>query len=91
MLVTSRVKLSDWTGPLKGFTGHHASRILGLSGVPFWLDESYDRLVRNDDECRRIHRYIEWNPVKAGLADRPEGFPWSSATPGGSPAAGRKP
>jgi len=91
MLVTSLVRLADWTRSLKGFTGHEASRLPGLSGTPFGQDESYDRLVRNDGECSRIKRYIEWNPVKAGLCDFPAAFFWSSGTPGGSPAAGRKP
>jgi hypothetical protein len=35
--------------------------------------------VRNDDEFHRIQRYIEWNPVKAGLVFAPEDFRWSSA------------
>jgi len=76
---------------LKGFTGHEAIRILGLTNYAFWQEESYDHLVRNDLEFNKIKRYIEWNPVKAGLADAPETFRWSSAAPGGSPAAGRKP
>jgi hypothetical protein len=57
------------------------NRILGLTGRPFWQDESYDRLVRNDTEFPRITRYIETNPVKAGLAATPAEFPWSSARP----------
>jgi hypothetical protein len=28
----------------------------------------------------RIVRYIENNPVKAGLVSRPEDYPWSSAS-----------
>ena len=48
-------------------------------GQSFWQDESYDRLVRDGAEFQRIERYIEWNPVKAGLVARPEDFPWSSA------------
>jgi hypothetical protein len=47
-------------------------------------------LIRDDEEFFRVKRYIEWNPVTAGLVTLPEEFPWSSATPGGSPAAGRK-
>jgi REP element-mobilizing transposase RayT len=90
LLVTPHVPARRWLGPLKGFTGHEAIRILGLHGIPFWQDESYDHLTRNDEECARVKRYIEWNPVKAGLAMSPEEFPFSSATPGGSPAAGRK-
>jgi REP element-mobilizing transposase RayT len=92
MLVTSLVKLSSGTRSLKGFTGREAGKILGLkSGTTFWLDQSYDHLVRNDEEARNIKRYIEWNPVKAGLADSPETFPYSTGAPGGSRAAGREP
>ncbi|MDE3198508.1 MAG: hypothetical protein KGN84_19325 [Acidobacteriota bacterium] len=39
------------------------------------------------DEFGRTRSYIEWNPVKAGLTETPQGFPYSSAAPGGSPAA----
>ncbi len=88
LLVESHVPAARWLGPLKGFTGHAANRLLGLRG-PFWQDESYDHLVRNDDEFDRVRRYIENNPVSAGLVHTPEEFLWSSA-PGGSPAAGRK-
>ena len=55
--------------------------MLGLTGRPFWQDESFDRLVRNDAEFERIVDYIERNPVMAGLAATPEEYPWSSARP----------
>ena len=87
LLVNPRVTTRQWLGPLKGFTAHQANQILGYHG-PFWQDESYDHLIRNDQEFRRIWRYIEQNPVRGGLAASPEEFAWSSATPGRSPAAG---
>lgn len=91
LLVTPHVTAREWLGPLKGFTAHEAGKMLRrYSGSPFWQDENYDHLVRGDDEFRRITRYIEWNPAKAGLASSPERFPFSSATPGRSPAAGLK-
>ncbi len=90
MLVTPRVRSADWLRSLKGFTAHEALRMLRLSGTPFWQDESYDHLVR-DGGFERIRRYIENNPVKAGLVTAPEEFPYSTAAPGRSPAAGRKP
>ncbi len=89
LLVTPHVPARIWLGSLKGFTGHQAIKILGLERAPFWQCESHDHLVRNDEECARIRHYIEWNPVKAGLVNSPDEFPWSSA-PGGSPAAGPK-
>ena len=55
--------------------------MLGLTGTPFWQDESYDRLVRDDQEFKRIATYIEMNPVRAGLVATPEVFQWSSAWP----------
>jgi REP element-mobilizing transposase RayT len=78
LLATPRLPAGKWLGPLKGFTAHEANRILGRTG-PFWQNESFDHLVRNDQGFRRIQRYIEHNPVKAGLAVSPEQYPWSSA------------
>jgi putative transposase len=64
---------------LKGITARKANLILGRSGHPFWQDESYDRWCRDTEEVRRIRRYIQFNPVKAGLASTPEQWKWSSA------------
>jgi putative transposase len=81
MLVTPSVVATKWLGPLKGFTAHEANRILGRTGT-FWQDESYDRVVRSGAGLERVRRYIENNPVKAGLVTRPEDFRWSSARAG---------
>jgi putative transposase len=64
---------------LKGSTAREANRILGQTGQPFWQRESYDHWVRDPSEWQRIASYIQNNPVKAGLADRPEDYRWSSA------------
>jgi putative transposase len=78
LLVTPSVPSAKWLRTLKGFTAHEANLILGRTGNPFWQSESYDHLVR-PDEHDRIRRYIENNPVKAGLVASPEDFLWSSA------------
>jgi REP element-mobilizing transposase RayT len=78
LLLTPFVEMTKITHSLKRFTAREANRILGLTG-PFWQEESYDRLVRNAGEFDRIVRYIECNPVKAGLVLAPADFPWSSA------------
>ena len=64
---------------IKGASAREANKILGISGKPFWQHESYDHLVRTPEEFSRIRRYIEYNPVKAGLAAIPEDYRWSSA------------
>lgn len=79
MLVTPRVIRARWLGPLKGFTAFEANKILGRRGEAFWQGESYDHLVRRNGELGRIQRYIENNPVKAGLSVEAEDFRWSSA------------
>ena len=71
---------------LKGSTARKANRMLGRTGRPFWQDESYDRWVRSNDEFQKVVRYIEWNPVSAGLVDSIEEWPWSSAALAGESA-----
>ncbi|MGH9490924.1 MAG: transposase, partial [Terriglobales bacterium] len=60
-------------------SARRANCLLGRSG-PFWQHESYDHVVRDAAEGVRIRRYIEANPLRAGLAAQPEDFPWSSAS-----------
>lgn len=62
----------------KGYSAYRCNRLLDLDGH-FWQDESYDHVVRNEEELFRITAYVENNPVKAGLAARPEDWQWSSA------------
>jgi REP element-mobilizing transposase RayT len=81
LLITPSIQVSKITRSLKGATARQANLLLNRTG-PFWQDESYDHLVRNPEEFRRIENYIIQNPVRAGLATSPEEFPWSSASCG---------
>ena len=91
LLITPRVEVSRLMQSLKRFTAREGNRMLGRSGQPFWQDESYDRLVRDEVEFKRIARYIEMNPVKAGLVSMPDEYPWSSAGPIANRPAGLQP
>ena len=64
---------------IKGTTARQANQLLGRPGGPFWQHESYDHWARSESEIQRIVRYIENNPVAAGLAISIEHWPWSSA------------
>jgi REP element-mobilizing transposase RayT len=79
LLLTPHINVSKLLCSLKRATARKANLLLCRTGQPFWQDESYDHLVRNGEEFRRIQRYIEYNPVKAGLVARPEDYPYSSA------------
>jgi putative transposase len=51
---------------LKGNTARFCNQALCRSGQ-FWHAESYDHVVRTEEELERIIRYILNNPVRAGL------------------------
>jgi len=61
---------------LKRHTARQANRLLGRRGA-FWEHESYDHYVRDEDEWRRIVAYVLNNPVKAGLVQHWQEWPWS--------------
>lgn len=63
---------------LKWYTAREGNRILGRKGA-FWQDESYDHVVRNEKEFKRIVNYILNNPVKARLVERREDWKWNYA------------
>lgn len=60
--------------------------MLALTGQPFWQEESYDHVTRDEREFEKIRSYIEENPVGAGLVRNAGDYRWSSAggPPGGS-------
>jgi REP element-mobilizing transposase RayT len=81
--------LSDILHSWKSFTAHEINRRLPEKVVPFWQSESYDHLVRDDEDLHRSCHYTTMNPVNAGLCARPEQWRWSSAhVAPPSPAAG---
>jgi len=71
-------ELSDILHSIKSFTAHKANRILKRTGE-FWMEEYFDRYIRNQEHFKRTVRYIENNPVKARLCKTPEEWPYSSA------------
>ena len=62
----------------KNYTAREINARLGQSGQ-FWELDYYDRVIRDDDHLARARRYIHMNPVKAGLCEKPEDWPFSSA------------
>jgi len=60
---------------LKRYTAHQANLLLGRQGQ-FWQHESYDHVVRDEAELLRIRRYVLNNPVRAGLVQQWDEWPW---------------
>ena len=44
----------------------------------FWRRRYYDRNVPDNEEFIAALKYIHRNPVKRGLIEKPEDWPWSS-------------
>lgn len=84
VLLEPCVPLLRITRGIKGVSARDANGALNRVGRPFWQDESFDRWIRNGAGLERTRFYIENNPVKAGLAKRPEDWPWSSASSTGT-------
>ena len=55
----------------KSFTAKEANKALGRSG-PFWQDEYYDHLIRDEEDFHHALQYVIDNPERAGLPD----WPW---------------
>jgi REP element-mobilizing transposase RayT len=61
---------------LKSKTALKANKLLNRSGA-FWQHESYDHVVHDEKELRRIVEYVLNNPVKAGLCEKWEDWKYS--------------
>ena len=60
---------------IKSYSAHKINKILDKEGS-IWLDENYDRIIRDDMDYIEKMNYIIYNPVKAGLVERPEDYKW---------------
>lgn len=61
---------------MKGSSAYEANRLLRRKGA-FWQPESYDHYVRDSAELKRIINYTLQNPVKAGLVNDWQDWPFT--------------
>ena len=88
LIETLETPLSEILHGWKSFTSKAANRFLQREGE-FWQAEYFDRYIRDEEHFGKAVRYIENNPVKAGLVKSPEAWPYGSAryrSAGGPPA-----
>jgi valyl-tRNA synthetase len=65
--------LAELMHSIKSFTANQINQSRGESGT-VWQDEYFDRIMRDEDEFYEKWNYMQSNPVKAGLVDRPENY-----------------
>ncbi len=69
------VSLTEIMHSIKSYSAHAICKRRN-SKETIWLDETFDRLVRNEREFVEKREYIEGNPVTAGLVTSPEQYSW---------------
>lgn len=55
-------------GGMKGASARACNLHLGKTQQAFWMEDSYNRIVRDYEELHAFRNYIRRNPVEAGLA-----------------------
>jgi REP element-mobilizing transposase RayT len=78
LIPTTGFSLENIVHSWKSFTANEANKKLRRNGR-FWQEDYYDRFIRSRRHYLEAIDYIENNPVKARLCDKPEDWPFSSA------------
>ena len=78
MMLLGENTLADVIKQWKGAASMKLNRLLGESGR-LWQPDYFDRYVRDMEHFYDCRIYIRNNPVKAGLCEKPEDWPYSSA------------
>jgi REP element-mobilizing transposase RayT len=82
LLLSPRRDRDGWPFPLvdilqcvKSATAHRINRLLHVSG-PVWEEESFDHVLRSSESLKEKCEYIRQNPVRRGLVQKAEDYPW---------------
>ena len=60
---------------IKGSSARSINKLSGRNGR-LWQDESFDHVLRGDESLQETVEYIRQNPVRKGLVEKPEDYPW---------------
>ena len=67
------VDLSNIMKGIKGATARKINLALGTTGT-VWQKETFDRLIRDEEELYQKWNYMFWNPKFAGLVEDPDDY-----------------
>ena len=67
--------LAEILGGIKGAAAHSLNRALNRRGK-VWQTESFDHILRSDEKIREKVEYICQNPVRKGLVEQEDDYPW---------------
>ncbi len=60
---------------IKGASARFLNQRRGAKGA-VWQNESWDRILRDEDEYLRTLEYLVGNPIRAGFCKQSEDYPW---------------
>ena len=81
LLLTPTLTLERALQFIKGGFSHRFRKETG-SRADIWESSFTNHRIRAWDDYDKHRRYIHFNPVRAGLSQLPQDFPYSSAHPG---------
>jgi REP element-mobilizing transposase RayT len=67
--------LAEIMDVIKGASAHKINRSLGRKGK-VWQTESFDHVLRSSESLDAKIEYLLQNPVRQGLANEWQGYPW---------------
>jgi REP element-mobilizing transposase RayT len=59
---------------LSAVVGAFKARVSRQVRRPVWKRSFYDHVIRDDKDLDRVREYIETNPIRWSLRERPEGW-----------------
>lgn len=63
------IKLEEEIGSMKSVTANFINKREWSKG-PVWHQESYDRIIRDEEHLYRVVQYIGSNPRRAGISEQ---------------------
>jgi putative transposase len=82
LLLTPLPNDQGWPFPLqhilkliKGASARGVNQLAGAGG-PVWQEESFDHVLRSNESFEEKLEYIRQNPVRRGLANTGDDYPW---------------
>ena len=78
-LLKSDSPLSCIMHSIKSYTSHQANKLLKREGN-FWSREYYHPLIRSSEQFGKLLIYVLENPVKAGLCNTWDQWPWTTCS-----------
>lgn len=74
----SDTNLASVIKDFKGRSARSLNLLLNKKGT-FWQHAYYDHALRSDEDIKKVARYIVANPLRAGLVERIEDYPYWDA------------